>query len=330
MIPKFTMESIPSKIPTILQEPKSHTLTLEAHDSPQPSPTQYLIQVHATSITSGELLWDEPNNLPDPIPGYDLAGVILQVPAGGVAKPRFKPGDKIYALTSFYRQGNARSLTVAEEEELALIPKGLAFEDAASVPLSVLSVVQGFEKVQGGLEGKRVLVVGASGAVGVWAVQVARKSGAKAVVGMCSGREKEELVMKLGATDVIDYRKIELNEWVSEDEDGRLFDIVFDCAGGKPLEDAWRVVKERGTVVSIAEPPEGKRPKEGLRERVKSVWFIVDPDGRMLESVTKGIDKGEYVPVVDSVWNLQDYEKAFEIVQNGHPKGKVVLKVKEK
>jgi NADPH:quinone reductase-like Zn-dependent oxidoreductase len=104
---------------------------------------------------------------------------------------------------------------------------------------------------------------------------------------------------------------------------------VFDCAGGRPLEDAWRVVKEGGTVISVAEPPEGKRPKEGLREGVNAVWFIVEPDGKMLESVTKGIDKGEYVPVVDSVWSLKEYEKAFEIVQNGHPKGKVVLKVKE-
>src|SRR5579871_6490453 len=188
------METIPSKILTLLSEPKSHTLTLKDHDSPQPSSTQYLIQVHATSVTSGELLWDEPNSFPDPIPGHDLAGTIIQVPTNGIVDPQFKPGDRVYALTSFYRQGNARSLTVAEEEELALIPKGLGFEDAASVPLSALSAMQGFEKVQGGLEGKKVLVTGASGAVGVWAVQVARRSGAEAVVGVCSGREKEDLV----------------------------------------------------------------------------------------------------------------------------------------
>jgi len=324
------MESIPSKVLTLLHEPKSQALTLTDHNSPQPSPTQYVIQVHATSVTSGELLWDEPNSLPDPIPGHDLAGTIIQVPASGIEKPRFKPGDRVYALTSFYRQGNARSLTVAEEQELALIPKGLGFEDAASIPLSALSAMQGFEKVQGGLEGKRVLVTGASGAVGVWAVQIARRSGAEAVVGVCSGREKEELVRKLGATDVIDYKKVELKEWVSKDEEGRLFDVVFDCVGGRSLEDAWRIVRERGTVIGVAEPPEGKRPKERLREGVNGVWFIVDPDGKMLESVTKGVDKGEYVPVVDSVWNLKEYKQAFEIVQNGHPKGKVVLRVKEK
>lgn len=219
---------------------------------------------------------------------------------------------------------------MVEEEELALIPKGLEFEDAASVPLSALSAMQGFGKVQGGLEGKRVLVTGASGAVGVWAVQVARRSGAEAVVGVCSGREKEELVKKLGATDVIDYKKVELKEWFSEDEEGRLFDVVFDCVGGRPLEDAWRMVSERATVISVAEPPEGKRPKDRLKEGVSAVWFIVDPDGKMLESVTKGIDSGEYVPVVDSVWNLKEYEHAFKIVQNGHPKGKVVIRVKEK
>lgn len=318
------------------------TLTLDAnHPAPTPSshPTCYLVAPKATALTRSELTWPEPKEPSSPVPGLDLAGTILSVPTSPDSAPhKFKPGDEVYALTTFTWKGNARDVSVAHEAELALRPSDISWEEAASVPLSALSAWQGLF-IHGGLKapgrgqeegankGKRVLITAASGGVGIWAVQLAHLSGAE-VVGTC-GTSNVDFVKGLGADTVLDYRSVNLLDWVSHDRATRGFDIVLDCIGGTTLSDAWRCAREGGKVISVAEPPDPKKPGDGVVDGVQGVWFIVEPSGAQLGEVTALLEEGKCRAVVDSVYELEEYEEAFARLEGGHARGKVVLRVSE-
>lgn len=169
--------------------------------------------------------------------------------------------------------------------------------------------------------GKRVLVTGAAGAVGMWVVQLARVAGAE-VVGVCKG-ENGELVEELGAGKVIDYRVTDLKVWGREERNQ--VDVVIDCSGRKVLEDSWWVLKDRGLLVSIYQPPEGVRPVELKGKKVENSFFIMRSDGAELEEISRLVEEGRCRPVVDSVWRIEGYEKAFERADGGCAVGKVVI-----
>lgn len=333
------ISSLPKSIPTILHNTSTHTFTLvEDHRIPEPSPTQYLILVHATTFTASETLWPEPNSLQNPIPGFDLSGTVLVQPSASPPSgtTHHPAGTRVFALTSFSRRGNARTITVAEHGELPAIPAALSFTEAASVPLSALTAWQVlFVPDHAALEAKesadanrqtRVLVTAASGGVGVWAVQLAAWAGCY-VVGT-SGTANLEFVKSLGAKEVLDYREINLVDWVDHDAADRAFDVVIDCVGGETLEDCWRVVKPGGILTSVAEPAEGRKPECGFAEDVKSFWFIVDPNAEQLGRIGDLITKGKVKPIVDSVWNFENYVSAWKRVVEGRVRGKVVLQVR--
>ncbi|KAF2175578.1 NAD(P)-binding protein [Zopfia rhizophila CBS 207.26] len=316
----------------------SKSLTLTS-DLPEPSSSDssqsYIIRTHATALTRDELTWPEPLSIDVPIPGFDLAGTIISAPTTASAK--FKPGDEVYALTTSTWQGNAKEVSIAVENELSLKPKNMNWEEAASVPLSALSAWQALfvhgrltppsseQNMKSQNSGKRVLVTAASGGVGIWGVQLAHLAGAE-VVGTC-GSSNVEFVKGLGADVALDYTETNLKEWVDENKDARGFDVVLDCIGGQTLEDAWKSVRKGGRVVSVAEPPDGKNPKEGLAEGVEGVWFIVEPNGGQLGEITRLIERGECKGMVDSVFSLEQWSEAFERLQGGHVKGKVVLRL---
>lgn len=305
------------------------------HQEPSPAdePDGYLIRTKATALTRGELTWPEPL-LPDvPVPGFDLAGEIISTPRTHSGN-KFKPGDQIYALTSFSRPGNAREISIAREEELALKPENLTWEEAATVPLSALSAYQALF-IHGGLKtpkkgsnpGMRVLVTAASGGVGLWGIQLAHQAGAD-VTGTCS-TPNESFVKTLGAHYVLDYKKTSLLDWIGarrgRDFDG--FDVVLDCIGGHTLTDAWKCVRKGGRIISVAEPPDTKRPSDGVAEDVEGMWFIVKANGAQLAEVTELIEQEKVGAVVDSVYGLDQFKDAFERLEGGHARGKVVLKV---
>ncbi|KAF2400106.1 NAD(P)-binding protein [Trichodelitschia bisporula] len=258
----------------------------------------------------------------------------------------FVYGTRVYGLTAFSRPGCARGMAVAEASECARMPANLTYEEAAAVPMGALSAWQGlFER--GGLEvpdeeywetegegrggeegrieageaprrapstGKRVLVTGAAGQVGVWAVQLAAWAGAT-VVGVC-GAGNADFVRELGADEVINYKTTSVGRWVGEGE-GRKFDLVLDTVGGDLVPDLKAAVREGGRLVTIAAPVEG----------LPDAYFIVRPDGGILEGVTRLIERGLVRPVVDSVWGLGDWKRAFEKVESGHSRGAVVVKI---
>ncbi|KAF2736013.1 NAD(P)-binding protein, partial [Polyplosphaeria fusca] len=302
---------------------------------PSPPPTTHLLAVHSTAITNGELTWAPYVSWPaQQIPCYDVSGTILTPVSGSP----FSPGDRVFGRVDANREGTAREYAEILPSEAAHVPRGLGMVEAAVVPMSGLTAWQGlFEKgelckapfvdkggeVVGGraAEGKRVLVLGAAGGVGIMAVQFARIVGAK-VVGTASGRNKEFLE-GLGA-EVVDYTKVSMKEWVGGDEERR-FDVVFDCVGGKSMLDGWNAIKKGGMYVSVVtgfREPEGGKP-EGAR----TSWFIMKSRGEQLEEIAKFIEKGLVKGAVDSVWKLEEWETAFAKTATGHARGKVVLKI---
>lgn len=330
-----TPPSIPTSARALLQrDPNSQNLDLVNLSVPQISAlNEILIRVHALALCKGELLWPRDYPPPDPssktlIPGWDVAGTVVATHPSSTAE--FKVGDEVYARTNYYRGGCARDYAIALTDELALRPKNSSWAESAATALSAQTAWQALF-VHAGLPhidnpnsaaGKRVLVTAASGGVGTWLVQLAKLAGAT-VVGTC-GPDNIDFVRGLGADEVLDYHVVDFRARSENHE--KLFDVVIDCAGGNSLADAWFVVKEEGVLVSIVQPPESVRPI-GMKgkEHVKNLFFIMQPVAAQLRQITKLIEEGKCRPVVDSVGAFEDYERAWERVEGGHARGKVVL-----
>lgn len=267
------------------------------------------------------------------VPCYDLSGTVVAAPPDSP----FPPGTDVYTRTSFARPGNAREYTIALQEELARKPRNMSWEEAASIPLSAFTAWQALY-VHGGMrcvfasdakeenENRSVLIDAASGGVGVLLVQFAKAGGIGKVIGVCS-TGNVEMVKDLGADEVIDYRKESIEDWSKST--GHKVDLVVDMLGGKSLEQAWKVVRKGGKVVSIKEDPNSRKPEKGVADDVEGKFFVMEPEGWQLEETAGLIEKGQVKAIVDSVWPLGEYEKAFEIVEGGHAKGKVIINVRE-
>ncbi|AEO69663.1 uncharacterized protein THITE_2120347 [Thermothielavioides terrestris NRRL 8126] len=338
-------QALPQTMKTLLQASRQTTEVLST-TAPVPTPTHpedVLVRVHAAAPCAGELLWAIyfPENIPadkELVPCQDMAGTVVTAPAGS----GFAAGDRVYCRIDASRAGAARDYALPRVSELAKIPEGLGWTEAAATPLSALTAWQALF-VHGGLDAKaikgdaaarerngriRVLVTGAAGGVGSWAVQLAALAGAKAVVAVC-GRGKEQKVRELGATEVVDYTKTSIEEWVAADPAARECDLVFEMVGGKTLAGCWAAVREGGAMVTINTPPELGKP-EGLNKQLsKALFFIVEPLGSNLAEISELIAAGKVRPTVDSVWDFADYQKAFAKLEEGHTSGKIIIKVSD-
>lgn len=333
-----TTQNLPPTARTLIFDVSSKTLHLEpSHGIPiaYPKKNDHLIHVQTTALCSRENEWpilfadaifaDNPEK--QVTPGYDLAGTVITSPPGSP----FQPGDEIYARTRPDRPGNCREYTIGRTAELARKPKTLNWVQAASVPLSAITAWQALFEHSGlvsGLDdssarGKKVLVTAAAGGVGVWLVQLASIVGMK-VVAQIGSVENERFIRELGAVETINYKTMDLKRWA--EKEGRV-DLVIDCIGGKTLEQAWFCVKDGGTLISIVDLPEARKLEGVEAKDVKSLFFIMLPKGEQLAEISKLLDKGKCRPVVDSVWKLEEFEKAFERLDGGHARGKVVVKI---
>lgn len=335
---------LPKKIKTILQ-PNIQTTELILTETPFPVPSHpddVLVHVRAAAPCNGELLWAKnfSGMIPAdklPVPCQDLAATVVAAPAGSA----FAAGDDVFCRIDASRPGCAREYTLARVQELAHKPKSLSWVDAAAVPLSSLTAwqalfVQGTLDA-GGLTGgdaarehnrrQRVLVTGAAGGVGSWAVQLAALAGAGAVVAVC-GSDKEATVRELGATEVVNYHETTISDWVAADA-SRQVDLVIDVIGGKTLAGCWDAVKGGGALISVNTPPDMVKPAGVNKELSKSLFFVVDPSGKNLEEVAALVEAGKVKPLVDSVWAMEDFKKAFERLESGHVKGKVIIEISQ-
>ena len=326
---------LPATVRTLIFNPDTNALRLFSKPPPEVDESRgdHLIRVQATALCARELCW--PVEFPSAIyadnpsrqitPGYDLAGTVITSPAGSP----FNPGDDIFARTLPSRPGNSREYTIARTDELALKPRRLGWEEAATVPLSAITAWQVLFEHGGvkGLndpdsQGKRILITAAAGGVGVWLVQLARVAGLH-VVAQIGSKDNEGFVRDLGAVETVNYKETSLKEWA---ENGGKADIVLHSLGGKTLEECWYCVNDGGLLISIVKPTEESKPA-GFERDVRNLFFIMRPDGKQLAEIAALLEKSECRPILDSVWELEEYEKAFQKLEDGHARGKIVIKV---
>jgi NADPH:quinone reductase-like Zn-dependent oxidoreductase len=283
------------------------SLVYEEVDAPEPGPGEALVRVHAAAITRDELDWTA-DRLPA-IPSFELSGVVDSVAAGleGVAV-----GDEVYAYIDYRRDGAAAELALTNAGVLAPKPRTIGHVESAAIPLSALSAWQGLFDHGGLAEGQRVLIHGAAGGVGHFAVQLARARGAHVIA--TASAQNVETARGLGADQVVDHTAARFEDAVEP------VDLVFDTAGGERLERSPAVVRPGGRLVSVAEEPP-QAPE------IASVYFVVEPNREQLIEIAALVDRGELRPSIDEVFPLADARRAFERSLGESRRGKIVLRV---
>ena len=276
-------------------------LAVEEADRPRPGPGEAVVRVHAAAITRDELEWPV-DRLPA-IPSYELSGVVEAVGPGVT----LAAGDEVFALTPFDRDGVAADYTALPAELLVARPRTLRHAESAAIPLPALTAWQGlFDHGRLGPD-ERVLIHGAAGGVGAFAVQLARAGGAH-VIGTASAANLG-LVRELGAHEAVDA--------TTPFEDAmEPVDVVFDTAGGERLRRSPAVLGTGGRLVSVAEePPDG------------GVSFVVEPNRDQLMSLARLTELGKLRPPSVEVFPLPSAREAFERSLEPGRHGKVVLAV---
>ncbi len=253
------------------------------------------------------------------VPGADVAGVVEAVGAGVT---RFGVGDPVYAMLPSTAGGYAE-YAVATEGTVAVMPPGLAFEEAAGVPLAALTALQALRHEANLAAGYHVLVNGASGGVGTFAVQISHAMGAR-VTAVASGRNAD-LVSGLGADEFLDYTREDVTAGKAR------YDTVFDAANVLAFRKIRRVLKPNGVFVTV-NPFVGRLSPGWLARfrsgrRIRS--FLVRPDGADLEKIGAWIEAGEVRPVIERAYPLADAAEAHRRSESRRARGKLVLVVDE-
>jgi NADPH:quinone reductase-like Zn-dependent oxidoreductase len=296
---------------------------LKYEDAPIPRlvPGDVLVRVHATGITPTELRWDETYKNPDgserlpSIPGHEVSGVV-QLLSPGVTD--FREGQEVYGLADFTRDGAAAEYLAIRAANLALKPKSVDHAGAAAASLSGLTAWQALF-VHGNLSsGQNVLVHGAAGGVGVFAVQLARWRGAR--VSATADARDADFLRALGAHEVIDY-KTERFEERRRDQD-----IVLDTISGETQDRSWQVLRKGGILINLSAPIPPEKPAQF---GVRGVFFIVEPSRKMLTELGALIDDGAVKPIVSCTFSLSDARKAFEAARQHKAPGKLILQVRQ-
>ncbi len=286
-------------------------LVYEQIATPEPKAGDVLVRVHAAAITRDELDWPV-NRLPA-IPSYEFSGVVSAI---GPDVDNIAVGASVYALSPFDRDGAAADYMVISKEFLAPKPKTFDHIKSASIPLAALTAWQGLFEHGQLAEGQRVLIHGAVGGVGNFAVQLARQRSAY-VIGTVSTMNIAA-AHKLGVDEVIDHTVTRFEDVVPD------VDLVFDTVGGKRLERSAFVVRPGGRLVSVAsEPPQEQATARGI----KAIYFVVEPNREQLIELAKLVDSGNLQPVIDEVFPLAKAREAFERSLTAHTSGKIVLHI---
>ena len=307
-------------------------LELREIDQPEPGDDEVLVRVHAASVNpadwyamTGTPYLARPQmglRRPRTRLGLDLAGVVEAV-GGNVA--RLKPGDEVFGAGD----GTLAEYVAVAEDGLVLKPANVSFEQAAAVPVAGLTALQGLRDKGRVRPGQQVLINGASGGVGTFAVQIARSFGAE-VTGVCSTRNVE-MAGSLGADRVIDYTREDFTQG-----DGR-YDLLFDVAGSRPWAACQRVLHPRATLV-LAGAPKGNRllgPLDhigrvrlaSLQASQKVVFFISKRRNEDLAALQGLLEAGTVTPVVERAYPLSETAHAFRYLGEGHARGKLVVTV---
>ena len=280
-------------------------------DPPVPKPGGVLIRVRAASVNP--LDW----RLKSHRPGLDLAGEVVST---GSQVTRFNPGDPVFGIGT----GAFAEYALARESRLAAKPDSVSFEEAASLPIAGLTALQGLRDRGKLAPGQKVLINGAAGGVGTFAVQIAKALGAE-VTGVCSSRNVE-MIGLLGADFVVDYTH---EDFV---QSGKLYDLILDNAASRRLSDLRRVMAPGGRCVLAGAPKQGGETLSRTFEALfrlcilqKFVFFIALPRPKDLEALAMLVETGKMRPLIDRVYPLGATGEAIAYLEEGHARGKVII-----
>jgi len=287
---------------------------------PEPGPGEILVHVHAAGVTTTELLWYPTTHTKSgtartrAVPGHEFSGVIAAI---GKSRdvPDFAVGDEVYGMNDWFADGATAEFCITVPQNIARKPATLSHEAAASVPIGALTSWQGLidrAKLQ---PGERVLVHGGAGAVGTYAVQLARLHGARVITTVSA--QDVAFVKTLGADQAIDYKAARFEKEVRD------MDVVFDTVGGDTFDRSWSVLKPGGRMITIAADAEGTADP-----RVKDAYFIVEPNQKQLVEVAKLIDAGDLKAFVKTTVPLNEASAAYSgAVSNKRGHGKIIIAV---
>ncbi len=323
------------KMRAIVQDQYSETpdvLRLEEIDPPQIGEDDVLLRVHAAGVHIGD--WHVMAGLPYllrvvgfgfrapkvRVRGMDVAGTVEAV---GQNVTRFQVGNEVFGTCD----GSFAEYASTPEDRLALKPTNLTFEQAAAVPTSAIAALQALRDAGGIKAGQQVLLVGASGGVGLFAVQIAKSFGAE-VTGVCS-TTKVDVVRSLGADHVIDYTQEDFTQ------SGQQYDLILVMGGNQSLSQLKRVLRPGGTLVPVG-TEEGNRWVGGkawiqamLLSRLKRHLqpLASEPNQADLQFVTELLEAGKIRPVIDKTFRLSEVPEAIRYLTAGHARGKIVIAV---
>ncbi|MDE1852696.1 MAG: NADP-dependent oxidoreductase [Thaumarchaeota archaeon] len=293
-------------------------------DAPKPVPGrgEVLVRVYATSVSPTELGWYSSMNWSNEdgtprafpiVPGHDFSGVVAEI---GEGVEGINTGEAKYGLLSFYRNGAEADYVIALPREIAPKPRSLGHLEAAAVPLSGLTAWQALFDHANLTSGQSILILGASGGVGSFAVQFASWSGAE-VIAATSKQNNREFLLNLGAKEVTGYSSFQ--------HFSKKVDVVLDLVGGDVQNSSWSTIRAGGIFVSTVGGP---LPQEkAAAAGAKGLFFIVTPNGKELAKIAELIDSGKVVSQIQKVLPLKDAKAAFEEGLSGHNRGKTVLQV---
>jgi len=307
-------------------------LRCEDVEKPSPGDDEVLIRIRAAAanpldyhLMGGAHIMRLATGLRQPkptCPGADLAG---EVEAVGMNVTRFKPGDAVFGGV----RRTFAEYVCASEDRLALKPANLSFEQAAAIPVAGLTALQGLRDKGRIQPGQRVLINGAAGGVGTFAVQIAKSFGAD-VTGVCSTRNVD-LVRSIGAEHVIDYTRDDFTRSAER------YDLIFDCVGNRPLSAYRRIMTPKGTFVAVGVRPGGRwiGPLPYLLKLLVSsrfvsqrvVFFVASIGTDDLIVLKELIEANKVTPVIDRRYTLSEASEAIRYLKEGHARGKVVIAV---
>jgi len=272
------------------------------------------------------------------IAGNDFSGVVTKV---GAKVTRFKVGDEIYGRPRKNKIGTFAEYIAVHEQDIALKPKNLSFEEAASIPLVGLTSYQALHDIMQLQKGQKILIQAGAGGVGTFAIQLAKLMGAK-VATTCS-EAGTNLVKSLGADEIINYKTEKFEDLLEN------YDAVFDTLGGKALEKSFGIVKNGGKIVSVSGIPNARFAKEYGSGFFKTLLFslasnklttlekkynahytflFMKPSGDQLRKIASFIESGKIKPVIDRVFSFKDAGQAIEYAELGRAKGKIIIKIR--
>ena len=311
-------------------------LRCEEIDKPIPGDDEVLIRVRAASVNP--LDWKLMKGGPFIVrlvlgvskpkirrPGVDVAG---QVEAVGRNVTQFKPGDDVFGTCrgAFAEYATSRSVP-GMKSVLVIKPVKVTFEQAASAPVAALTALQGLRDKGRIQQGQRVLINGAAGGVGTFAVQIAKSFGAN-VTGVCS-TSNVDMVRSIGADQVIDYTQQDLTK------SGHRYDIVLDCVGNHSFSEWRRVLNPKGILVGVGAPADVPLPRllvgligallRSLFVSQKIAIFIARVNQQDLTTVRELMAAGKVTPVIDKRYRLSEAREAFRYMETGHARGKVII-----